>query len=117
MRTAAFASLRFGDYALDENNNLADSDDPVDAEVAWRLATVRGSFVDDVNLGNDLMSVRVLTSTSPVETVNAINRALEPMVTRGVIEDVSVDPAPKTFNGVAWNVFAVSYTKTGLIER
>lgn len=108
IESAAFAKLVFGDYELDENDNLTDSDDPVDAEVAWRLATVVGSFVDDPALGNGVLSVRVLSTSSPVETVNAVTRALEPMLTRGVIEKLDVEPVPELRNGVAWNAYSVS---------
>lgn len=105
---AVFARLVLGDYVQDSNSNLTDTLDAVDEEVGFRLGTVQGSFLDDPTLGNSVARVRTLSTSSIVDIIDAVNRALEPMVTRGVIRNVSVFPEPETHSGLAWNLYSVS---------
>lgn len=105
-----------GDTVLDADGNLVDAGDPIDEEVAFYIITRTGSFFGDGTIGNSVYTVLLLTKQSIVTIRDLVVRALEPMVLRGDIADVEVEPKPIVRNGLALNYYEVTYRKTGLVR-
>lgn len=106
-----------GDYVADARGGVTDSDDPVDAAVAWLLATRRSSFAN-ARVGHRLFDIQTLTRTTIVQTRDEVMRALEPLISRGTIANVVVEPAPFALpTGLARNTFRLSYSAPRRLRR
>lgn len=105
-----------GDYEQSATG-LVPSASPVDQEAVWRIRTIKGSFVGDVNLGNGVVFIKNWTNSSVVDIRDAVMLALTPMLDRGVIENVIVTADPYVNAGTSTAAYSVTYTKTGIVDR
>ncbi len=85
-----------GDYALDQDGRLQRVPDSVEQEVYFRLTIHRGTYLDDVTLGSRLweLAARKSARTAAQEVPAIVREALQPMLDRGAIRNLTVEATP-----------------------
>ena len=109
--------VKDGDYAREDGStNLATALDPVDQEVAFRVGTIKGTFLGAPEIGNGVTRVRVASSSSLNRARAYVMNALQPMIDRDVIRTVRVTAERVPNAGASILYYRVSYEKTGILE-